>query len=357
MSGMKIIDRYIGSAVISATLSVLMVLLGIFAFFAFIDELEELGRGAYGLTKVVLVVALRVPGLAYDLMPIAALIGALLALGAMMERNEIPVIRCAGVSRTRVVWSAMRAGVVFALLAVVIGEFVFPPAERLARELRATAMNEQMSRTSEQGFWARDGNSFINIREVLPGQQFRDINILEFDAANRLRIATHAASANYRDGRWELRDLEQTLFDDGRIRSRSLAEATWDSLLDPELIGMVSISPDSLSLLDLARYIRFTEANGQSAERWKHSLWVKVAYPLATAVMVFLSIPLVLAASRAVPTGRRILTGALIGLAFHVLNEASGHLGVVAGVPAVLSALGPTLLLFGLGLFMHRRTS
>ena len=356
MARMKIIDRYIGQTVISATLTVLVVLLAIFSFFSLIDELEGLGRGSYGLTEVGLVVLLRLPGLAYDLFPIAALIGSLLGLGAMMERNEIPVIRCAGVAKSRVIWSVMKAGVVFVLLAVVIGELLFPPAERHARELRALAMNDQVLSSSEHGFWARDGNSYINIREILPGDQFRDINILEFDRANRLRTATRAQAAYYRNGRWELRDIGQTLFEDGKVSSRSLARATWDSLLDPDLIGMVSINPDTLSVPDLVRYVHFVESNGQNAQRWRHALWVKIGYPLATAVMVYLAIPLVLSGSRTASTGRRILLGALIGLAFHVLNEASGHLGVVLGAPAIASALGPTLVLLALGAFMNYRT-
>ena len=85
---MKIIDRYIGHAVLSATLTVLLVLLAIFTFFAFIEELETIGIGSYGVVEVAVVVSLGVPRLAYDLFPIAALIGALLALGGLMEEQR-----------------------------------------------------------------------------------------------------------------------------------------------------------------------------------------------------------------------------------------------------------------------------
>ena len=119
---------------------------------------------------------------------------------------------------------------------------------------------------------------------------------------------------------------------------------------------MVAINPDTLSLLALTRYVDFARRNGQNAQRWEHALWVKMGYPLATAVMVFLAIPLVLRSSRTVTTGRRILIGALIGLSFHILNQASNHLGLVFGITAAISALGPTVLLFLLGAFMNYRT-
>jgi len=355
MARMRIFDRYVGRTVIGATLTVLVVLLAIFSFFAFIDELEDLGRGNYGLGKVVLVVLLSLPGLVYELFPIAALIGALLGLGTMMERNEIAVVRCAGVSKLRVIGSVMKAGLLFMIAAVVVGELVFPVAEREARQLRSAAIADRVSSTSEHGFWARDGRSYVNIREVLPGERFRDISIFEFDDQRRLRQATHAASAVYADGRWLLEDIGHTRFGADGVSRTERVQATWDSVLDPGIIGMVALNPEALSLLELARYVRFARENGQNAQRWEYAMWVKLGYPLATAVMVYLAIPLVLRGSRSVSMGRRILIGAVIGLGFHVVNQASGHLGVVLGIPAAASALGPTVILLALGTVMNYR--
>jgi lipopolysaccharide export system permease protein len=353
---MKIVDRYIGHNLITSTLTVLLVLLAIFTFFAFIEELEDIGRGSYTLGKAALVVGLSLPGLAYELFPIAALLGVLLGLGAMSERNEIAVVRCAGVSRTRVIWAVMKTGFVFVVVAVFIGEMIFPFTERKAQDMRALAIADKVATTGEHGFWARDRESYINIREILPGEEFRDINILEFDDDNRLRISTRAESAHYIDGRWELRQIRQTEFDGDQMQARHIARASWDSMLDPDLIEMVAINPDTLSLLALSRYVEFARLNGQNAQRWEHALWIKLGYPLSAGVMVFLAIPLVLrAASRSVTTGRRILIGTLIGLGFHVLNQASAHVGVVFGLAPWASALGPTALLFVLGVAMNLR--
>ncbi len=352
---MLIIDRYIARAVVGATLTVLVVLLAIFSFFELIDELEDLGQGAYGLFEIIQVVLLGLPGLAYQLFPIAALIGSLLGLGALAERNEITVLRAAGVSRLRVIRSVMQAGAAFAVLAVIIGELVFPLTARQAQELQAYAQHDHVTASTESGFWARDGNSYINIGEILAEDRFRDIRILEFNRANELRSATVARSARYVDRQWQLEDIERTLFDGNRITAEKQDHAAWSSLLNPELIGMVAVNPDTLSLVDLVRYVEFVERTGQSAQRWQHALWGKLGYPLACLVMVFLAIPLVMSASRSSSGGRRVLLGALIGLAFHVLNQASSHLGVVFSVAPALSALGPTALLFGVGLLLNRR--
>jgi lipopolysaccharide export system permease protein len=85
---MKILDRYIGWNIISATVTVLVVLVAIFTFFAFIDQLEDVGRGTYGFGKVVVFVLFSVPSLAYELFPMAALIGSLIGFGQMMRNGE-----------------------------------------------------------------------------------------------------------------------------------------------------------------------------------------------------------------------------------------------------------------------------
>lgn len=354
---MRIIDRYIGQTVIRASLTVLVVLLAIFTFFEFIDELEDVGRGSYTLGRATLVVALSIPRLTYDLFPIAALIGALLGLGALAERSELAVVRCAGVSKLRLIGSVMKTGLLFLVVAVLVGEVLFPLAEREARALRSRSIEDRVTTSSEHGFWARDGQSYINIREVLPGAAFRDIDIFEFDDEGRLRTATRAAGARYVDGRWMLNGIEQTsIAADGAISARRLDRAAWESVLDPDIIEMVAITPETLSLPALVRYVEFARSNGQNPQRWEHALWVKLAYPAAAAVMVFLAIPLVMNASRSVTIGRRVLIGALLGLAFHVVNQTSGHLGVVFGVPAPVSALGPTLLLLACGTLLNYRS-
>ena len=352
---MKTVDRYIGQHVVGATLTVLLVLLAIFSFFAFIDELEDIGRGTYTLATAAWVVTLSLPGLIYELFPIAALIGSLLGLGALTERNEVAVIRCAGVSKLRIIWSVMQAGLVFVLLAIIVGEVVFPFAEREARALRSNAIEDRVAAFTGDGFWARDGNSFVNIRTVRARGDFGDVNIFEFDDELELRQLTHADTAKYDDGRWTLTGVGQTRFIDGMPQVTRRKQATWSSRLDPGLINMAALKPETLSFVELARYVDFARRNGQNAQRWEFALWTKLAYPLATAVMVYLAIPLVLSGARHVAISRRILVGAVIGLGFHVVNQASGHLGVVAGLPAIASALAPTALLFVLGTLLIAR--
>ena len=338
-------------------MTVLVALLGIFTFFALIDELDAVGRGSYGIVQAFVYVFLSAPSLTYELFPMAALIGSLLGLGAMMRNGEITVIRCAGVSKLKVVVSVMKAGALFVTLAVLVGELLTPPAEAYARQYRSMAINDRIALKTQNGFWARDANSYINIREILPGNQIKDIFIYEFDSESELRTSTHAKQASYIEGQWVLEGISQTILSESGVEKLLVDRAAWDSLLRPDLIAMVAIQPDTLSVWTLVKYIRFLHNNGQTAERYEHALWVKLTYPFASAVMVFLAIPMVLRADRSTTIGQRVLIGGLIGLGFHLINQASGHLGIVYDIPPALSAGGPALVMSVVGIVLLIRTA
>ncbi|MGH8659789.1 MAG: LPS export ABC transporter permease LptG [Gammaproteobacteria bacterium] len=349
-----ILDRYLGWTVANTVLVVAAVLITAFTFFEFLDELDSLG-GRYGLWQVLEFCLLRSPGLAYKLFPIAALIGSLIALGGMVASRELTVIRASGVSIQRTVLAVMKGALGIVSLALVVGELVVPHAEEFARQRRAFALYNQITFKSQNGFWIRDGRSYINIRHVLPGDLLEDIFIFEFDTSHRLTASTYAKNARYQGQDWLLFQIEQTRFHDKRVTREQIKRATWRSLFKPELINMLVVEPETLAMLDLVQYIRYLKRNAQSSQRYEQALWVKLAYPLAAGVMVLLAVPLVLSSHQVRGVGHRILLGSLIGMGFHICNQAAGHLGVVYSLNPGFIAILPTATTLFIALVFLRR--
>jgi lipopolysaccharide export system permease protein len=354
---MKILDQYIARTVCLSILSILGALVAIFTFFEFIEELDDLGQGKYGLLQAAEFVFFRIPRQAYELFPVAALVGSLLGLGSLVNNNEITVIRAAGVSLGRIIRAVMIAGFIIMAGAVLLGEFIAPPSEQLAQHRRSIATTDRIALKGRGGFWARDGQSFVNIRQVLPGNRIKNIYIYEFDDDNRLTVSSRAKEAHYENGQWILRNIEQTLFMPERITKREIKLAQWESMLDPKLISLVVIRPDSLSMGDLYKYIRFLSQNEQNSQQYEQAFWHKIIYPVATVVMVFLSIPIVLGTSHASGVGQRIVLGALIGLVFQIANKAAANLGMVYDLQPALCVVLPTFLTFAAGLLLMQRLS
>lgn len=87
---MKTIRRYVAVQIFWSTALVFAALLLLFAFFDFIQELGDIGRGSYRLSLAALYVVLSVPGRAYEILPVAALIGTLFALAQMVAHSSSP---------------------------------------------------------------------------------------------------------------------------------------------------------------------------------------------------------------------------------------------------------------------------
>jgi lipopolysaccharide export system permease protein len=78
-----------------------------------------------------------------------------------------------------------------------------------------------------------------------------------------------------------------------------------------------------------------------SSTEYEVAFWSKVATPLATVVMLFVAIPLVLAHRRLVSMGQRVFLGLVLGMAFYLFSRGMSFVAVVYEVNPMASALAP----------------
>lgn len=355
MMSMGILDRYIGRAVGYSTLLVMGVLLTLFAFFGFMDEAGKIGKGNYGTWQAFQYVLLTIPGLAYQLFPMCALLGTTIGLGILASNSELVVMRAAGVSLTRIIVAVMKIGILFVVLTLIIGEAIAPVAERHAQTLRSVAMSDKLTLRSQDGLWARDGNSFVNVREILPGERLGQIFIFERDASHRVVKLVRADSAVFRDEGWVLQGVMSSDVSETSMTSSRITEMSWQTNLSPDLLNVVTVKPNTLSIVGLYQYVTYLNDNGLDADVYQQALWGKIVAPLVTAVMVFLSIPFVFGPLRSVGIGHRILVGTLTGVGFYIVNQTFTYMGLVFDLNPVFSALAPAGLAFTGGYLMLRR--
>jgi len=354
---MNILDRYIGRTVLGGTLLALFVLLSLVTFIAFIDELGDLGEGVYGLWEITQFILMTLPRRAYELIPTATLLGALLGLGTLANNHELIAMRAAGISKARIVGSVLKAGFVVIILTFLLGEFAVPKMETKAQALRAKATADKLKGT-EYGFFARDGLTFINIRNVLSGGKLHDVYIYEVDEHHRMRVSTHAKSAYFDQNQetWVLENIEQSYLTEDRVKTKHLDNAQWGSLLDPNLIRFVVVEPESLSVHGLWSYSHYLENNGQDALRYRLAMWSKLTVPLDILLLLILSIPFVLGSMRSVSIGQRILIGTLLGICFFLVDKALNHIGLVYNLSPIVAVLSPIAMFSGLAVWLMRRT-
>lgn len=350
-----VIDRYIGRTILGATGLVLFVLVALFSFLSFVGELPATGTHRYGVWQAIQFVALSIPGLIYQLFPLVTLLGAVTGLGVLAGNNELTVLRAAGVSLWRIISAVMKVGALMMVVAVAMGEWLAPVLDDQANSLKSGALAQRATLKTKTGFWARDGDNYIHVREILPEGGLSGLTIYQFDGLSALRSVTVARKALYEQDLWRLYDVQRSVINHDKITTQVESESTWGSNLSPTVLGVVSVKPESLAGLDLWRYVDYLHANGLNAQRYEFALWKKLLLPLTMAAMVVLAVPFVFGPLRAVTIGQRILVAALVGVAFYLLNQTIGHLSVAYAITPLIGAIAlPTLCLVLAGVMLRR---
>ncbi|MHB8352920.1 MAG: LPS export ABC transporter permease LptG, partial [Burkholderiales bacterium] len=292
---MRLLNRYLAREILYGTGLVITALLFLFSFFDLIHELNDLGKGSYQLWQMFVFVVLALPGHAYELFPIAVLIGTLYGLSNLAAHSEITVMRASGMSRDKLAAALIRVGLLFVLAAFLLGELVMPLSEEAAQQWRLKALNNFVATQFRSGIWVKDKGSFINVREMMPDNSLRDLRIYDFDDEHRLRRISTAKKAVYlQDHQWQLTEVERTLFDKNGVEVQHEPSTDWDSVLTPEVMSTLLVEPEQMSVWNLFAYIRHLRDNSQQTVRFEIAEWSKLLYPFSILVMMMLALPVAL---------------------------------------------------------------
>ncbi|MGN6975884.1 LptF/LptG family permease, partial [Neisseria sp. P0006.S006] len=95
---MNLISRYIIRQMAVMAVYALLAFLALYSFFEIINEVGDLGKGSYNGAKLGQYVLMQMPARAYELMPLAVLIGGLISLSQLASGSELTVIKASGMS-------------------------------------------------------------------------------------------------------------------------------------------------------------------------------------------------------------------------------------------------------------------
>lgn len=353
---MNVLTGYIVREILKGSFIAVLLLLTLFNLFTFSDELRDLGKGDYGLEQIFYYLALTSPTVFYELMPASALLGSLFILGAMGNNRELIAMQAAGLSVLGIIRAVMLAGAILVAISIAVGEFIAPEAERAARLLKVTAQNEQVVMNVNYGLWLREGKKFINVRKIQDDGNLADISVYEVDEQRHLSHSLHAEKALFQgDQQWKLEQIKQSDISLQQMTASQQAEQMWQSSVAPDLLEIVVVNPNNLSMYDLAMYIGFLKDNHQKSQEFELAFWGRVVNPLVVFVMLLVSAPFVIGVKRGVNVGARMMIGVVIGMGFNIIDKIVGHMGLIYDLNPPIIAVAPSLTAMGLALWALQR--
>jgi lipopolysaccharide export system permease protein len=342
----SVLDRYIVRAILGAVLLVTLVFLVVGALAIFIDQQDDVGTGHYTALAAFWYTLLNLPQLAYELLPIAAMMGALIGLGSLARGSELTVVRATGVSVARLAGIALLAGLVLVLAELLLGELLAPPLQQAAREQKAFSKLNNVSFGGGSGAWVRDGDLILNVAGQYSERQFGSMQIFELSAQHRLLALGHArrATAGTR-GKWLLSDYTESRFADDSVATRPPGPRLLESNVTAGFLGLAVEDPKQLTSRALWRLISYYRANSLDTREYLFAFWSRIARTTAIAFAVLLAIPFVLGSLRSAGAGTRMMLGLVLGIGFFLLQRTIESGTVLFALDPVLLAWLPTALL------------
>ncbi|MGH8138116.1 MAG: LPS export ABC transporter permease LptG [Steroidobacteraceae bacterium] len=353
---MNVLDRYIVRTIIGSVLLVMSVVLVLGALFLFIDQQDDIGVGRYTALSALWFTLLNLPQQAYELLPITALIGALLGLGSLARGSELVVIRATGVSTLRIAGAAAIAGLLLIGVEVLLGEVLAPPLQEAAKEQKAFSKFNDISFGGGSGAWVRDGNLIINVARQSGQRQFGGMQIFELSPQHRLLAIGHAARATAEaNRRWLLSDYTESRFSRDRVVAQPLGRRLLESNVTAGFLGLAVEDPGQLTSRSLVSLIRYLQANSLNAREYLFAFSSRIARTVAILFSVLLAIPFVLGSLRSAGAGTRTMMGLIVGIGLFLLQRLIESGTVVFDLNPVILAWLPTAVLATVTLLLLAR--
>ncbi|WP_428377244.1 LPS export ABC transporter permease LptG [Lichenicoccus sp.] len=352
------VEGYVRRAAVRAFALVAAALTALLSLLELVEQLASVGQGHYRLGDALVYVLLTAPGRFLQITPIATLLGSLLALGALARNSELAAMLGLGIPERRIVGSVLTPLIPIVAILLILAQFVIPPAQRLAQDGRAAALNATRAASGDNSFWAQSNREYLNIERFDRGHTPVGIDIYSFAADGSLLSIIHAARAQLRpDGQWLLADVSRKLDRGAELTTDHLPRLMWHSFVTPQEMQVLTLPLTSIPPMALYREVRRLALKHEPAAHYEHELWAKISLPFTLAAMVMIAASFVFGAGRAQGPGRSLAFGVGFGVAFSLGQLIFSRLGLLLDLNAALTALTPAALTIWLSLYLFRSAS
>ena len=332
----------------TAVLSVLQIL------FTYLGELGDLKEG-YTAWNALQYVLWGAPRYLYEILPISALIGAVLGLGSMASNSELIVMRASGISLWRIVGWVMRSAMLLVVLSFVLSQFVVPYTNEHAKSIKSHRSVAALGEV--KGYWTREGQRFIYIDYANSQGTLKQVQVIDFDESYRMKSLLNAEQGKFvKDGQWNLQNSTQVnLLANGQAQVAATNQQDLALALQPKYVHMVTIDPEDLSPSQLISFMKYMHEYSQVPKTYLLAFWKNVGSPFALLALVLIACSFIFGPLRQQSMGFRLVIALFVGLGFYYLQDFLGYASLVYAPSPAWFVFLPIVLMFGVGSYLLYR--
>jgi lipopolysaccharide export system permease protein len=332
---MKILYRYIIKEYIKILFICCASVMTIYLLAHFLGKLDSFIKYKASPSLVGILMALKIPNMFYEVLPIVVLLATLITLSLLSRSNEITALRSCGIGLKRVLIPLFVVTLLLASFSFIDGEWGIPYANQKFNYLDDVALKKRMHilALKKNRIWFHTGeNSFCNIRKVEPKKQvLKIVTLYTFNENFNLVRRLDAKHVAWDGEQWKTRSGTEWLFtDSGTIREERAFSGPFPITIPLEEIINVEKSPKEMGYAELRDYTRILKKNGYPTTSYEVDLHAKISYSVISLIMILIGIPFSLQINRS--GGMALSIGLSLGIGFlywitYSVGISLGHAG------------------------------
>ncbi|MDQ9023070.1 LPS export ABC transporter permease LptG [Acinetobacter sichuanensis] len=354
MLARKIVAKHVVNTTALAMLGATAVLSVLQVLFTYLGELGDLKEG-YNAWNALQYVLWGAPKYLYEILPISALIGAVLGLGSMASNSELIVMRASGISLWRIVGWVMRSAMLLVVLSFILSQFVVPYTNEQAKSIKSKQSVAALGEV--KGYWTREGQRFIYIDYANSKGNLKQVQVVDFDQDYRMKSLLNAEQGNFvENGQWNLSQaIQVNLQTDGRATLNRDSQHNLALALQPKYVHMVTIDPEDLAPSQLVSFMRYMDQYSQVPKTYSLAFWQNVGSPFALLALVLIACSFIFGPLRQQSMGFRLVIALFVGLGFYYIQDFLGYASLVYSPSPAWFVFVPIALMFGVGSYLLYR--
>jgi lipopolysaccharide export system permease protein len=337
---MTILFRYLLREYVKIFMMCFSGLMTIYLVIDFFEKVRKFLRYDASALDVATYFVLRMPGISYQIAPLAVLMATLLTLGVLSRSHEITAMRSCGISLYWIASPFLFFGLVLGVILLLFTSTIIPIASAGADYVKATHIEKRAAPVvlKSPHPWVRIGNrTLMNFQAITEqGAALQGVRVYLLGPQFELLQITEARAARFTGQGWLLHDGMKRLFrDDGTMEVRDfVSEPLPLSQIPEDFTTWFGMDSETMTFKDIRGFAARLSRDGAAIPRLLTDYYGRVAFPFVTVVMVIVGIALSLRRSGVRGRGMAMGIGQALAVGFfywttHSIAIALGRGGVL----------------------------
>jgi lipopolysaccharide export system permease protein len=339
---MSIINRHILREFMGLVAGVLCGIIVVYLCVEFLQKADKFIKFHATLFQVGRYFLFSIPSMITLSLPMATLIGSLLALGNLSRHNEIIAMRASGLSLTRIIAPLLAGGIAVSAFGFINNEFIMPPYSSRANYIKSVEIENKQQRVmfQQHKLWLRGpDNSIANIELVSPNRtEMIGLNVYLLNPDFTIRGRIIADRLVWENGAWRLKNSRTYIQEGDVVRSHASDGEAFNIVDGPNDLGMIVKNSEEMNFKEMWNYVKRLKTSGYNAAMYEVDLYNKIAFPFSSLLMVLIAVPFSVSKVRSGGAGKSFAFAVMIAFFYWMLMSVGSSLGRSGVIPPPLAA-------------------